>query len=415
MRPSGPDSVEARVNGSAPGVSYAVRICGLGGDARAECQCPDYVQRGGLCKHGGAVFLALLPGSGYAPAPAITPMAEAGPAEPSAPSSDPPLPPPQEPPPEAPSHLERDSSFNRLGGGGGGCSLEIGPPSASGSVPKLKRRRLPDSFGTADAAMGSDVAPVARGRRVSRDTGRAASSAAPASALEGSPSPSAKRPHRGLRISQWSTHRASAMFEEPELPSSSTLVISSIRQIADGQSVHERAPWRGRREREAQVRSEQNHGNGNGENGGLPNQALGPRAHLRRTAWSAVREPSTAPAAPNPQLGAGLPHAMGRRQRGTLEDWGGVGFGEVLGRPRPPRRPPAPPAVRQQDVARAPRSPDLSAWGGRGLGDVLRSGQEARGGESEAPDAGTREAGAQVARRASNSPATSGWVWNVLS
>lgn len=66
MRRASSDRVLATVRGSAHGVVYSVEMLGTEAEKLVvQCTCPDFVQRGGLCKHGAALLLVLVPGSGY--------------------------------------------------------------------------------------------------------------------------------------------------------------------------------------------------------------------------------------------------------------------------------------------------------------------------------------------------------------
>ena len=62
--------VDAQVLGTAPGVVYTVKVPApitLMEPTETRCTCPYYKHRGGLCKHGSAVLLALKPESGCEP------------------------------------------------------------------------------------------------------------------------------------------------------------------------------------------------------------------------------------------------------------------------------------------------------------------------------------------------------------
>jgi hypothetical protein len=150
----------AKVRGGGPGAAYSVHVRSLGPPAipgeppATDCTCPDFENRGGLCKHGATVLLALLPGSGYvAPSPSAVDgalLASSGGSSPP-----PPLPPPAEAPPP---HLSSPQASPAV--------AISEPPSLSSLLPTsgappqaFKRRRLPASF----TAPTPEPAPPASG------------------------------------------------------------------------------------------------------------------------------------------------------------------------------------------------------------------------------------------------------------
>lgn len=138
--------------GTTPGVFYTVKLPWpiMPTDLEAECTCPDFENRGGICKHAAAVLLALVPGCDYQ---LPKPPAAAAPAGENSgllgrPESAPPpfLPPPAFPPssdPFAAPQLPVAPAFS--------APPEV--PAAAAEAPPwpelrapVKRRTLPDTF-----------------------------------------------------------------------------------------------------------------------------------------------------------------------------------------------------------------------------------------------------------------------------